>query len=1105
MDLVFSTPPSPESPLRAAIRDAHRQGETAADAQILAAAPIPADSRERIAVTARRLVAAVRRERHGRGGLDAFLQEYALSSPEGVALMCLAEALLRIPDSDTVDRLIRDKLGSAEWQRHLGHSASLFVNASTWALMLTGRLLRPDHENADLAGMLRRFAARAGEPVWRGAVSAAMRILAGQFIIGRTIEEALARVRGPSRSGGQRAYRHSFDMLGEAARTMSDAEHYRLAYRRAIAAIGAAAAGQAIEQAPGISVKLSALHPRYEMAQQDRVMRELLPSLIGLAADARAAGIGFTIDAEEADRLELSLDLVEALALAPELAGWDGLGLAVQAYQKRAPAVVDWLADLAGRARRRLMLRLVKGAYWDSEIKRAQERGLDSYPVFTRKIATDVSYLACAKRMFAAGGAFYPQFATHNAHTLAAILELAGGRTAGRRTDWEFQRLHGMGEALYDEIVGPGRRMNLPCRVYAPVGGHEDLLAYLVRRLLENGANTSFVNRIVDEREPVDAIVADPLEQLARLRVKPHPRIPVPRDLFEPVRRNSEGLDLADPRALAELRGTLAEAVRQQWRSGPIVGGIEAPGPATPVFDPSDRRREVGTVANAQPDAVDEALARAAAAAPAWDRTPADSRAAALERAAELFERERALLMALVIREGGRTIPAALSEVREASDFLRYYAARARAEFARPELLPGPTGERNELSLHGRGVFACISPWNFPLAIFTGQIAAALAAGNAVIAKPAEQTPLVAAAAVRLMLQAGIPGDVLHLLPGPGDSVGRALVADRRIAGVAFTGSTETARAINLALARRPGPPGPIVPLIAETGGQNAMIVDSSALPEQVVGDVLTSAFDSAGQRCSALRLLYLQEDIAERILAMLAGAMAELRIGDPALIATDIGPVIDDEARQTLEGHAERMTREGRLLYACRLPPGTEHGSFFAPRAFEIASADRLRREVFGPILHVIRWPADRLDAVLEEIALTGYALTLGIHSRIDERAGHILARLGIGNTYVNRNMIGAVVGAQPFGGERLSGTGPKAGGPRYLHRFATERTVSIDTAAAGGNATLLSLDDEGSAGDDEGSAGDEEGSAGDDEGSAGDDEGSAGDDGGSAGDEDG
>jgi RHH-type proline utilization regulon transcriptional repressor/proline dehydrogenase/delta 1-pyrroline-5-carboxylate dehydrogenase len=1050
MDLVFTEPLSPQTPLRAAIGIAHRRSEDEAVAAILAAAPLTPEANARVEATARRLVEAVRRERVGRGGLDAFLYEYALSSPEGIALMCLAEALLRIPDAETIDRLIRDKLAGADWAQHLGHSGSLFVNASTWALMLTGRMLRPeDADSGALAAALHHFAARASEPVVRQAITAAMRILGRQFVMGRTIGEALERARPAERRG----YRHSYDMLGEAARTADAATRYRDAYERAIAAIGTVVAGRTIETAPGISVKLSALHPRYEFAQRGRVMRELLPVLLGLAAKARETGIGFTIDAEEADRLELSLDLIEALALARELSGWDGLGLAVQAYQKRAPAVVDWLADLAGRAKRRLMVRLVKGAYWDSEIKRTQERGLDSYPVYTRKVATDVSYLACAGRIFAAGPAFFPQFATHNAHTLAAIAELAG-----QRRDWEFQRLHGMGEALYDEVVGP-EKMGIPCRVYAPVGSHEDLLAYLVRRLLENGANTSFVNRIVDENQPVAAIVADPVSRLASLSRKPHPRIRLPRDLFAPERENSRGIDLSDAQALAALRDDMAAALRRDWRAGPIVGGREAGAGGEPVFDPSDRRRRIGIVSPATPEIVAAALARAAGAAPEWSRVSADRRAALLERAAELYERDRAALMALIVREGGRTIPAALAEVREAADYLRYYAARARAEFLRPMPLPGPAGERNALALHGRGVFACISPWNFPLAIFTGQIAAALAAGNAAVAKPAEQTPLTAAAAVRHLLAAGIPPDVLHLLPGPGETVGAALAEDLRIAGIAFTGSTETAHAISLTLARRPGP---LVPLIAETGGQNAMIVDSSALPEQVVADVLTSAFDSAGQRCSALRLLYLQTDIADRVVAMLAGAMAELAIGDPARLATDIGPVIDADSCRTLARHVERMTREGRLVYRCRLPPETAHGSYFAPAAFEIDSARRLDREVFGPILHVVRWRGDHLDAVLDEIAGTGYGLTLGIHSRIGETIDRIIARLGVGNIYVNRNMIGAVVGAQPFGGEGLSGTGPKAGGPYYLHRFAVERTVSVDTTASGGNAALLSLNDE-------------------------------------------
>ncbi|HEY3912608.1 MAG TPA: bifunctional proline dehydrogenase/L-glutamate gamma-semialdehyde dehydrogenase PutA [Stellaceae bacterium] len=1049
MDVVFARPLPPASPLRAAIRASTRSEETQAVARILAAAEIPAEARNRIAERARGLVGAVRRDRLGKGGLDAFLHEYALSSQEGVALLCLAEALLRIPDADTVDRLIRDKLGEADWARHLGHSDSAFVNASTWALMLTGRLLHSEREVRDLRAAWHRFVARSSEPVVRQAMTAAMRILARQFVMGRTIAEALDRARAAERQG----WRHSYDMLGEAAVTAADATRYFAAYQQAIAAIGEAGAGRDLVEAPGISVKLSALHPRYEMAQRDRVLAELAPRLLELAAQAREVGIGLTVDAEEADRLDLSLDLFEALALAPELGGWDGLGLAVQAYQKRALPLIDWLADLARRGRRRLMVRLVKGAYWDSEIKRSQERGLDGYPVYTRKVATDASYLACARRLLDDGTAFYPQFATHNAYTVAAILEFAG-----EQRDWEFQRLHGMGEALYAEIVGPNK-LDRPCRVYAPVGSHEDLLAYLVRRLLENGANTSFVNRIIDERQPIDEIIADPVARLARLKVKPHPRIPLPADLYAPARKNSRGLDLNDPPTLTALRDEL-EATLRPWHAAPIIGGAEQSGESEAAFDPSDRRLLVGTVVAAGEKQVDQALGRATASAAAWDRTPAAARAGLLEHAAELYEQHRGALIARIIREGGRTIPAAVSEVREAVDYLRYYASRARADFAAPQRLPGPTGERNRLVLHGRGVFACISPWNFPLAIFTGQVAAALAAGNAVVAKPAEQTPLVAGAAVRLLHEAGIPGDVLHLLPGTGEAVGAPLIADPRVAGVAFTGSTETARQINLALAQRPGP---IVPLIAETGGQNAMIVDSSALAEQVVADVLISAFDSAGQRCSSLRLLYVQADVADRLTAMLAGAMAELAIGDPALLATDIGPVIDEDARAALEQHSARMAREGRLLHQCTLPAGLEHGTFFAPRAFEIDSARRLDREVFGPILHVVRWPADRLDQVLDEVDATGYGLTFGVHSRIDENVAHILGRLPIGNFYVNRNMIGAVVGVQPFGGERLSGTGPKAGGPRYLHRFATERTVATDTTAAGGNATLLSLEEEG------------------------------------------
>jgi len=1050
MSFVYTdTPPEP-TPLRGALLAHYRGDEAAAVERTLAIADLPADMLDRIAARARALVTEVRRQRLGKGGLDAFLHEYALSSREGVVLMCLAEALLRIPDSDTVDRLIRDKLGQADWSQHLGRSESLFVNASTWALMLTGRLIKTeDSEERELGGVLRRLVARSGEPVVRQAVTAAMRILGRQFVMGRTIAEALDRARGPEKQG----YRHSYDMLGEAARTAADARRYFESYQAAIAALGAAVNGRDVFAAPGISVKLSALHPRYDEATRERAIAGLTPVLLTLAQQAKAQGIGFTIDAEESERLDISLDIIEKLALDPALAGWDGFGLAVQAYQKRILPLIDWLADLAARSRHRLMVRLVKGAYWDSEIKRSQERGLDGYAVFTRKVATDVSYIAAAKRLLAERAAFYPQFATHNAHTLATILELAGNRD-----DFEFQRLHGMGEALYEQVVGSSK-LNRPCRVYAPVGSHEDLLAYLVRRLLENGANTSFVNRIVDDKAPIDEIIADPIARLRKLPTKPHPRIPLPRDLYGSERKNSRGPDLSSRKELARLKTALDAAARGSWSAGPIVGGAELTGHDRGVSDPADRRRTIGRLVEASIQQVDLALDRAARASDDWDATPAAKRAQALEAAADLYEERLPELVALIVREGGRTIPDAVSEVREAVDFCRYYAVRARADFAAPLALPGPTGERNALEMHGRGVFACISPWNFPLAIFTGQIAAALAAGNAVIAKPAEQTPLIGAAAVRLLHQAGIPSEVLHLLPGDGGTVGARLVGDPRISGVAFTGSTETARAINQSLAHRNGP---LVPLIAETGGQNALVVDSSALPEQVVQDVLMSAFNSAGQRCSALRVLCLQADIADRVIAMLKGAMAELGIGDPGLLSTDVGPVIDEDARRTLQRHAEKMKREATLLYECALPRGTEAGAFFPPTAFEIDGIGRLEREVFGPILHVVRWKRDRFDELLDAINATGYGLTLGIHSRIDETVAAVHRRLKVGNAYVNRNMIGAVVGVQPFGGEGLSGTGPKAGGPHYLYRFAVERTLSIDTTAAGGNASLLSLQEE-------------------------------------------
>ncbi|MBI2257179.1 MAG: bifunctional proline dehydrogenase/L-glutamate gamma-semialdehyde dehydrogenase PutA [Proteobacteria bacterium] len=1051
--MLLDVPGTEPSPLRQRLRSHYRADESAIVEMLLGQADLPADMQDRIAARARALVEEVRRNRVGQGGIDAFMHAYELSSKEGVVLMCLAEALLRIPDSETANQLIRDKLKEADFGQHLGESDSMFVNASTWALMLTGRIMQLDQKSSDLKGVLKRLVSRSGEPVIRQAVTQAMKILGRQFVMGRNIEEAAGRAEAAEKRG----YRYSYDMLGEAARTMKDAERYFTSYQDAIAAIGKASKGKGVIAGPGISIKLSALHPRYEFAQEDRVMKELVPQVIALAQASKKAGIGCTIDAEEAERLDISLDIIDAVAADASLKDWDGLGLAIQAYQKRCLPLIDWLADCARRNRRRLMVRLVKGAYWDSEVKWSQERGLPDYPVFTRKVSTDVSYLACARRLLSDGQAFFPMFATHNAHTLAAVIEMAGGEAAAREK-LEFQRLHGMGEPLYDQVT-PADAMGIPCRVYAPVGSHEDLLAYLVRRLLENGANTSFVNRIVDEKAPLDAIVADPIAQVRKLKSKRHPGIPQPINLYGAERKNSAGIDFTDADLMPKLAQEITAAASIASTAGPIIGGVEKTGKAEDIRNPAKISEVVGRVVQATQADVDDAISRASRAFVDWSATPAAKRAACLDKAADLMEARRAELLALCIREAGKTVGDAVAELREAVDFCRYYAARARADFAAPLPLPGPTGERNQLMLQGRGVFACISPWNFPLAIFMGQVSAALVAGNCVIAKPAEQTPLIAAAAVKILHQAGIPGDVLHLLPGDGPTVGAPLTRDPRIAGVAFTGSTETARLINRTLAAKDGP---IVPLIAETGGQNAMIVDSSALPEQVVRDVLISSFQSAGQRCSALRVLFVQQDIGAKLEEMLAGAMAELRVGDPEFLKTDIGPVIDAEAKSVLEAHVQRMDREGKLIYRTKLNGVAGAGHFFAPAAYRIDGLNRLQREVFGPVLHVIHYAADKLDDVLASINATGYGLTLGIHSRIDGKVKYIAERLRVGNAYVNRNMIGAVVGVQPFGGEGLSGTGPKAGGPHYLHRFATERTLTIDTTAAGGNASLLSLEEE-------------------------------------------
>jgi RHH-type proline utilization regulon transcriptional repressor/proline dehydrogenase/delta 1-pyrroline-5-carboxylate dehydrogenase len=997
------------------------------------------------------LVRAVRASRPSGSGLDAFLREYHLASPEGVILMCLAEALLRIPDAHTADRLIADKIAAGDWAEHLGDSESLFVNASTWGLMLTGSIVDVDRTAASsVGGWFARLASRISEPVARAALRQAMRILGHQFVMGRTIEEALERTTGPT----ERAYRYSFDMLGEAALTRVDAERYFEKYRAAIVAVGRSIRPDAAMAARhSISVKLSALHPRYEFAQRERVVAQLAPQLLALVRLARDAGIGLTIDAEEAERLELSLLLIDSVLSSKELAHYGGFGLAVQAYQKRAQALLEWLIMRARALGRSLSVRLVKGAYWDSEIKRAQERSLAGYPVFTRKANTDVSYLACARLLATATDVIFPQFATHNAHTVAYITELFRERPSA----FEFQRLHGMGEELYAQVIS-GVGGGYSCRVYAPVGPHEDLLPYLVRRLLENGANTSFVNRMVDERLPAADVVADPVADVDRLSHAAHPRIVLPRELFGAQRLNSVGVNFADAAELEGLKSACEAASAAPWRAAALINGKSGAGKRLQLVNPADESQLIGTVVQAAPADVERALAGACAAAAAWEARAAGERAAILERAAELFERRRYELIARCVLEAGKTVPDGVAEVREAVDFLRYYAQQTRLLFAAETLLPGPTGEKNALRLRGRGVFACISPWNFPLAIFSGQVSAALAAGNAVLAKPAEQTPLTAALAVQFLHEAGVPTEVLQFLPGEGRTVGAALVRDARVAGVVFTGSTETARHIERSLAARPGA---IATFIAETGGINAMLADSSALPEQVVLDAVASGFNSAGQRCSALRVLILQEEVAPRVMELLAGYMDELIVANPAWLATDVGPVIDREALTMLEAHAARVIAGGAWHHRAQLGANLSRGRFFAPLAVALPRLAALEREVFGPIVHVVTYRASELDEVVEQINAMGYGLTLGIHTRIDAVAQRIASRARVGNIYVNRNMIGAVVGVQPFGGCGLSGTGPKAGGPHYLARFATEQTISVNTAAVGGNAGLLSLAD--------------------------------------------
>jgi len=1043
-------------PLRSAITAAWRLPEPQAVPAVLAQARLPEPVAQAAHALALRLAGALRGRKAavGRAGIvQGLLQEFALSSQEGVALMCLAEALLRIPDTATRDALIRDKIAHGQWQAHLGKSPSLFVNAATWGLLLTGKLVST-HSETGLGAALGRITAKGGEPLIRKGVDMAMRMMGEQFVTGETIAEALGNARALEAQG----FRYSYDMLGEAALTTADAQRYLRDYEQAIHAIGKASAGRGVVDGPGISIKLSALHPRYSRAQVERVQAELYPVLKHLAELARGYDIGLNIDAEEADRLELSLDLLERLCFEPALAGWQGIGFVVQAYQKRCPAVIDFIVDLARRSGHRLMVRLVKGAYWDSEIKRAQVDGMDGYPVYTRKAYTDLAYIACARRLLAAPDAVYPQFATHNAHTLAAIYQIAGPEQYAPG-QYEFQCLHGMGEPLYEQVVGPasagglgretgGGGLGRPCRIYAPVGTHETLLAYLVRRLLENGANTSFVNRIADHDIPLETLVEDPVvsvEQMAAAEGTlglPHPAIALPRDLYAAVpglaRPNSSGLDLANEAQLRALAQHMAESAGVQWAAAPLLSRevplADAPAPQ-PVRNPAQHQDVMGTVQEAGVLATDQALADAAAFAPTWAATPPAERAAMLERAADALEADMPRLLGLLAREAGKTCANGVAEVREAVDFLRYYAAQARSSF--DSYVPASLGP-----------VVCISPWNFPLAIFTGQVAAALAAGNPVLAKPAEQTPLVAAEAVRVLWAAGVPRAALQLLPGRGEVVGARLVADARVQGVMFTGSTEVARILQRTLAQRLGAHGQPVPLIAETGGQNAMIVDSSALAEQVVADVVASAFDSAGQRCSALRVLCVQEDAADRIVQMLKGAMAELQMGQPGLLATDVGPVIDEEARQGIERHVANLQAQGRAVH--RIARGgadavPTSGTFVPPTLIELDHLGELQREVFGPVLHLVRYRRKDLGALLQQINATGYGLTLGLHTRIDETIQQVVGQAHAGNVYVNRNMVGAVVGVQPFGGEGLSGTGPKAGGPLYLYRLLAKRPDDV------------------------------------------------------------
>ncbi|MBS0358623.1 MAG: bifunctional proline dehydrogenase/L-glutamate gamma-semialdehyde dehydrogenase PutA [Proteobacteria bacterium] len=1045
--MLFNTLIQPQNEQRRKITTNYRKDETKAVADLLQQVNLTPDMQKRIASRARQLIEAIRQQNLTQGQAEALFVEYPLNSSAGIALMSLAEALLRIPDHETADHLIQDKLTGINWNEHTGQSEGFFSKLNQFALAFTGKILKNDKEAKSFKGRLKKWVSKGSEPIIRTAVNQQIKSLSHHFVLAETTEAAMKEAKKYEEKG----YLFSYDMLGESAFTQEDAERYFESYQAAILKISEKAKGLALHQMPAISIKLSALHPRYEFAQKERVLEELTLKLFSLIQSAKQANMGLMIDAELAEHLDLSLDLVEKIFADAALGGWQGFGIVVQAYQKRAPEVIDWIIELAKKSQRRIPVRLVKGAYWDTEIKLAQMQGLEDFPVYTRKGTTDVSYLCCAQKILKNTEWIYPQFATHNAYTVATIVELAGDYR-----DFEFQCLYGMGYSLYEQVT-PKDKLNIPCRIYAPIGHYEDLLPYLVRRILENGANSAFVNQIFNHKIPVDDLIQNPITLVENYEPKVHPKISLPNEIFT-NRLNSKGLALTDVLILEELQSQLIKAAEKPWSVAPIVCGHEHIDGGHPVYSPNQNDQIIGKVKEATKEEVETALQAAHEIAKDWANTPVSTRAHYLEKTADLFEQHRSELMTLLIREAGKTIPDALSEVREATDFCRYYAQLARSQFENPVVFKGYTGEHNEMIYRGRGIKVCISPWNFPLAIFTGQVVAALAAGNCVLAKPAGQTPLVAGLVVRLLHVAGVPANVLHLLPGKGSTVGQQLISDERIAGVIFTGSTETAKNINQTLAGRQGS---IVPFIAETGGQNAMIVDSSALPEQVVRDVIRSAFGSAGQRCSALRVLFLQEDIADKVLKMLIGAVAELQCGDPSFLRTDCGPVIDANAKKELQAHAERMNKEAKLLYKFPLKDEQNKGHYFSPHIYELNDLSELTREVFGPILHVIRYKAKDLDRIIASINATGYGLTLGIHSRIESKVTYIQGLTHVGNCYVNRNMIGAVVGLQPFGGERLSGTGPKAGGPNYLLRLCHERSVCVDTTAAGGNASLITLED--------------------------------------------